>query len=179
MPSHMDNCRNGILVHKAQRLISIVASDVFSIPTLYKEQIDILVKLSMMKFKDSPSVPGPLLFVKATGGGKYLVRDIYLVMFHGVSFTIFPLLALGADQTSKVGTKSIQISGDVLAVHLDEIHNALDQHCTIKSILALPLNTRKTIMIFSSPQKIVNDKAWLGLLIFFDRNRAFETCVGR
>ena len=160
----MDNHHDGLLAHKAQRLISIVASDVFSISTLYKEQMDALVKLSMMNFKDSSSVPVPLLFVKVTGSDKYLVRGIHLVMFRGVSLTSIPLLALGADQTSKVGTKSIQISGGVLAIHLDKIHNSLDQHRIIKSILVLPPNTRKTIMIFSSPQKIVNDKAWLGLL---------------
>ena len=77
----MDDLTNRLLVHKAQRLISIVASDVFAIPLLYKEQMDVLVKLAMMKFRESPSVPAPLLFVKATGGGKSLVRDIHSVMF--------------------------------------------------------------------------------------------------
>ena len=49
------------------------------------------------------------------------------MMFRGVPLTIVPLFALGADQTSKVSTKSIQTSGDVLAIHLDEIHNLSDQ----------------------------------------------------
>ena len=139
----MDDLTNRLLVHKAQRLISIVAADVFAIPSLYKEQMDVLVKLAMMKFRESPSVPAPLLFVKATGGGKSLVRDIHSVMFRGVSLTIVPLLALGADQTSKVTTKSIQTFGDVLAVYLDEIHNLSDQQGLVKSILSLPLYTKK------------------------------------
>ena len=160
----MDNQHDALLVHKAQRLISIVASDIFAVTTLYKEQMDVLVKLALMKFRESSVVPAPLLFVKATGGGKSLVRDIHSVMFRGVSLTIVPLLALGADQTSKVITKTIQTSGDVLAVHLDEIHNMSDQQRLVESILALPLATRKTIMIFSSPQKIVNDKIWMGFL---------------
>jgi len=75
-----------------------------------------------------------------------------------------PLLALGADQTTKVCTKSIQTSGDVLAIHLDEVHNSSDQLRIVQSILALPSSTRKTIMLFSSPQKIVNDKTWMGFL---------------
>ena len=44
----MDDLTNRLLVHKAQRLISIVASDVFAIPLLYKEQMDVLVKLAMI-----------------------------------------------------------------------------------------------------------------------------------
>ena len=105
-------------------------------------------------------------------------------MFRGVLLTIVPLLALGADQTSKVVTKSIQNSGDVLAVHLDEIHNLSDQERLIKSILLLPLNPRKTIMLLSLPQKIVNDKIWmvsikkiienrLLILVFVDEVRLF------
>ena len=66
----MNNQHNGILVPKAQRLISILASDVFAISTLYSEQMDALVKLALMKFRESLVVPAPLLFVKATGGGK-------------------------------------------------------------------------------------------------------------
>ena len=79
----MDDLTNRLLVHKAQRLISIVASDVFAIPLLYKYQMDVLVKLAMMKFRESPAVPTPLLLVKAAGGGKYLVRDIHSEMFRG------------------------------------------------------------------------------------------------
>ena len=147
----MDNRHDGLLVHKAHRLISVVALDVFSISALYKEQMDVLVKSALMKFRDSSVAPAPPLFVKATGGGKSLVRDIHSVMFRGVSLAIVPLLALGADQTSKVSSKSIHTSGDVLAVHLDKIYNASDQHPLVNSILALLFYTRKTIMIFSSP----------------------------
>ena len=149
----MNNQDDVLLVHKAQQLISIVASDVFVISILYSEQMDVLAKLVLMKFRESSAVPAPLLFIKATGGGKLLVRNIHLVMFRGVSVTIIPLLTLGADQMSKISTKSIQTSGDVLAVHLDKIHNPSDQQRIIESILALPLNTQKTIMIFLSPQK--------------------------
>ena len=80
-----------------------------------------------MKFRESNTSPSPLLFVKSIGGGKSLVRDMNLVMFCGVSLTIVPFLALGADQASKVCTKANQTSGDVLAVHLSKIHNSSDQ----------------------------------------------------
>ena len=52
----MDNQHDGLLVHKAQRLISIVASDVFAVTKLYKEQMDVLVKLALMNFRESSVV---------------------------------------------------------------------------------------------------------------------------
>ena len=127
--ANINNQHDILMLNKAQRLITIVASDVFGVSSLYTEQMDILTKLALMKFRDSHTIPAPILFVKATGGGKSLVRDIHSVMFRGVSLTIVPLLALGADQTSKIGTKSIQTSGDVLAVHLDSryITRSLDR----------------------------------------------------
>ena len=87
-----------ILSHKTQRLILISALNVFGISTLYKLQMDVCVKLVMMKFRDLSTVLAPDLFVKKTGGGKTLVRDIYSVMIHGVSLTFVLLLALGADR---------------------------------------------------------------------------------
>ena len=78
--------------------------------------MDVLTKLAMMKFRDPPTFPTHILFVKATDGGKSLVRDINLVMFRGVSLTIVPLLVLGADQTLKVSTKSIQTFSDVTSL---------------------------------------------------------------
>lgn len=65
-----------------------------------------------------------------------------------------PLLALGGGSNFKGFAPSLYIqSGDVLAVHLDEIHNASDQQRLIDSILTLPLNARKIIVLLSSPQK--------------------------
>ena len=85
-----------------------------------------LLRLAMINFRKKSTAPAPILFVKTTGGGKSLVRDIHLVVFHGVSLTIVPPPALGVDQTSNVCNKSIQNSGDVLAIHLEEIHNVSD-----------------------------------------------------
>ena len=99
--------------------------------------MDDLTKLVMMKFRGSPTVFAPIFLVKATSGGKSLVRDIFSMMFRGVSLTIVHLLALVVDQTSKVSTNSIKNSSDQLAVHLDEVHNALDKHYLVYSILAL------------------------------------------
>ena len=157
----MNHQHGELLVHKVQQLISIVALNVFGVSTFYKEQINVLVKLVMINFRDSPSIPAPVIFVTAIGSGKSLVRDIHFVMFHGVILAIVSLFTLGTYQTPKVSAKSIHNSGNVLAVHLDEIHTASNKQRLVDSILALPVNMLKTIMLFSLPQKIVNDKAWM------------------
>ena len=56
--------------------------------------------------------------------------------------------------------KATQTSGDVLSIHLDEVHSPMGKRKLITSILALPSYTRKTVVLFTSPQKIVNDKEW-------------------
>ena len=78
---HMDEVSNILLVHTTQRLILIVASDVFSVSTLNKEQMEVLLRLAMMKFQETPVVPASILLVKATVGEKSLVPDINYVIF--------------------------------------------------------------------------------------------------
>ena len=63
------------LSSEARRLSSIVVKYVFSADLLHDDQLEILERLALMKFKQSPVKPAPLLFVKATGGGKSMVRD--------------------------------------------------------------------------------------------------------
>ena len=92
------------------------------------------------------------------------MRDICVGMFCGVSLTIVPLFVLGAELTLKDSTKSIQTSCDTLTVHLDEIYNRFNKQRLVNSFLVLPVDTQKTIMLLSLPQKIVNDKVWMGFL---------------
>ena len=49
-------------------------------------------------------------------------------------------------------------SDDFLPTYLDEVHSPADKKKLINSILALPTDNRKTVMLFESPRKIVNDK---------------------
>ena len=111
-----------------------------------------LVRLAMMTFIDLNYVPAPLLFVKATGVGKSLVRDIHSVMFRCISLTIVLLLVLGAEQSSNLLVKTTQTLADVLSICLDKVHSQMDNWKLITSILVLPSYTRKTVMLFTSPQ---------------------------
>ena len=109
-----------------------------------------------MKFKASPLKPSSLLFVHPTGGGKSLVRDVHSTLFRGVSLNIVPVLSLGADLSLKVREKASQGCGCVVSIHLDEIQNKQDAERIIHSVEALPIATKKTIMLFASPQVLVD-----------------------
>ena len=132
-----------IIYENARRLCRIAAQDVFDIDDLYPRQLDVMVRLYMMKVKVSPIEPAPLLFVKPTGGGKSLVRDVNSVMFRGVALTIVPILALGADQSVNVRTNANQLCGDVLSLHIDEVRDEGQTKQIVKLIKDLPQDTEK------------------------------------
>jgi len=148
------------LKSRARILSQTVAKDVFGISPLYPAQLDVLAQLAMMQFKLSSCKPSPLLFVHQTGGGKSLVRDVYSVLFRGVSLTIVPVLFLGADLTVKVRDKVSQARGRVISIHLDEITDERDASSIVRSTLALLNDTKKTIMLFASPQTIIDKPYW-------------------
>ena len=81
-------------------------------------------------------------------------------MFRGISLTIATFLALGAEKIAKVKTNASQTFSDMLSAYLDEVYSSMDKQLLIKSIKSLPKDTNKTIIIFTSPQKIANDKEW-------------------
>ena len=110
-------------VSAARETSVIVARDVFGINQLYQQQLDVLVRLFLIQSANSTYISGPVFFVKPTGGGKSLVRDIHGVVVRGITLTIVPLLSLGADQAQKLRTNAIQNCGDILTYHLDEIKN--------------------------------------------------------
>jgi len=152
MQSQLQSC--------AERLSIRVARDVFSIHPLYPAQVDVLSRLALMKFKESTLKPSSVLFVHPTGGGKSLVRDVHSALFRGVSLTIVPVLALGADLSIKVREKASQGCGRVVSIHLDEIRNIVDAKIMIDSIENLSLDTQKTIMLFASPQALIDKPYW-------------------
>ena len=91
-----------ILAIHARRLSKIVACDVFNTPTLYPDQLRVLERLALMKFKFSSIQPSPALFIQPTGGGKSLIRDVHYVLLCGVSLMIVPIFSLDVDQKRKV-----------------------------------------------------------------------------
>ena len=148
------------LPSRAAAISRLVAKNVFNIDDLYPPQVDVLTRLALMKFKDCPIKPSSVLFVHPTGGGKSLVRDVHSTIFRGISLTMVPVLSLGADLALKVRQKASQVCGRVSSIHIDEIQNLTDAKRIIDSIEALPLNTMKTVMLFASPQALVDKPYW-------------------
>jgi hypothetical protein len=72
--------------------------------------------------------------------------------------TITPLLSLGADQEEKLSLRAKHTAGTVFAVHLDEVQLLLDQQVLINNLKIIPQDGHTTILLFSSPQAILNKK---------------------
>ena len=73
----------------------------------------------MTKSRHSEGIhPAPVFLCHPTGGGKLLVRYTFGAALGGVVWCISPLLALGADQASKL-TAQCQ-DPNVVAIHIDE-----------------------------------------------------------
>ena len=141
MSIYGDNTR---LQTRVRILSQIFAKDVFCISSLYPAQLNVLEILTMMQFKLST----PLLFVRPTGGGKSLVRDVYSVLFRGVSLTIVPVLSLGSDLAVNVWDKSSHSTcGCVISIHLEEITNESDVSSIIRSTLALPNDKKDSYVV--------------------------------
>ena len=113
-----------------------------------------------MRFTTSDIKPSSLLFIHPTGGGKSLVRDVYSVIFRGVSLCIVPILSLGSDQKVKINIKANQNYGRIIPIHIDEIRDVTQALAFIKEILGLPIDTTKTIILFASPQSITSKPYW-------------------
>ena len=88
------------------------------------------------------------------------MRDVHSTLFRGVFLTIVPVLSLGADFSLKVRQKASQGYGYVVSIHLDEVQNVVDTKRIIDSVEALLLDTKKTIMLFTSPQTLADKPYW-------------------
>ena len=88
------------------------------------------------------------------------MRDVYSVLFRGVTLTIVPILSLGFNQKVKLQKKAVQSYGRIIPIHLDEILDIAKAKLIIADILKLPSNTTKSIIIFVSPQCLTTKLHW-------------------
>jgi superfamily II DNA helicase RecQ len=116
-------------------------------------QLDVITHLLIMVIPGSGVPSALVLLVRPAGGGKSSVRGVYSVINGGISLTITQLLALGADQDK------------VALVHLNELRTKSDQQGLVNMIKALPDDSHTTVLLFSSPQAILNKWfLWLELI---------------
>jgi superfamily II DNA helicase RecQ len=133
--------------------------------TPYPWQLDVLTHLLCMPIPDSGIFAAPVLLVLPTGGSKSSIHDVYSVMNSGVSLTITLLLALGADQDENISTRAKQTTGTVVSVHLDELRTPVDQAALVTMTKALPDDSHTLVLLFSSPQAILNKSfLWIDVI---------------
>jgi superfamily II DNA helicase RecQ len=100
--------------------------------------------------------PGPVLLCHPTGGGKSLVRDTFAVAYGGITWCISPLLSLAADQVTKLQQQAALSS--IVAIHLEkhtQDASKLRQLCL--QLASIPNSSSSTIIVFSSPQFLVDN----------------------
>jgi superfamily II DNA helicase RecQ len=167
-----------LYLQRCSEFASYYMKEVFG-TTPYPWQLQVMAHLCCMGIPDSKIDPAPVLLVRPTGGGKSSVRDVYSIMNGGFSLTITPLLSLGADQESKITLKARQTTGNVISVHLDEIRSPADQNTLVTMLKAIPPDGHTTVLLFSSPQAILNkDFPWSAFIDWMIlNNRLTMVCV--
>ena len=65
------------------------------------------------------------------------MREVLSVMFHGVSLTVVPILSLGADQKQQIQKKAVQMYGQIIAIHIDEVRYKTQSQNIIEGVVKL------------------------------------------
>jgi hypothetical protein len=125
----------------------------------YDWQIGVGAHVNKMTSPGSDIDPAPIFLCQPTGGGKSLVRDGFVTAQGGITWSISPLLSLGANQEAKINEKAIQGLNQVIkAIHLDNYRKPEEQKGIAERLSKLGKDSRVTIIILSSPQVIRDSK---------------------
>jgi superfamily II DNA helicase RecQ len=115
-------------------------------------QEDILCHLLKMASPRHSISPAPTFLCQPTGGGKSLVRDVFASGRGGVTWCIGPLLALGADQESKINKRSLSNDGKTFAIHLDEYRTESQLLGIWKELKQYSRDLDLAVVVLTSPQ---------------------------
>ncbi len=127
----------------------------------YEWQVDAVSHWLRMAMWPSRFQPMPVLMVRPTGGGKSATRDVTALLLGScVVLTIVPLLSLGADQTLKIKRYENLYNLPVTPIHIDEHKLPSERDRIIKWILDPPSGATETVLLFASPQAIVQSGSW-------------------
>jgi ATP-dependent DNA helicase RecQ len=94
------------------------------------------------------------LCVRPTGGGKTLVFTTNAATLKGITLCIVHLLSLGSDQVNKLISSTQSSDKIITAIHLDEVPISLQGK--LLTYLHKYDAKRKTLIIFASPQSLLN-----------------------
>lgn len=85
--------------------------------------------------------------------------DCFVTAQGGITWSVSPLLSLGANQEAKINEKAIQGPNQVIkAIHLDNYRKPEEQKGIAERLTKLGKDSRVTIIILSSPQVIRDSK---------------------
>jgi superfamily II DNA helicase RecQ len=114
--------------------------------------------------KDSPT---PFLLCQNTGGGKSLARDSAAVILQGLTLVVTPLLALGADQCTKLSCMippAMKQKEQLRTYHLDDlVPDSNEFKALVCALKQFKSEDEKTIILFTSPQ-MLQSETWLPLI---------------
>ena len=126
--------------------LSACVRHVFGVPSLRPRQVEEATKIIFEK-----KCRCRLLVVDRTeGGGKSLILHTVAVCVGGVSLVLVSLLALMADQLSRIQSAS-QRHGLVWVVHLDEVPDSLVRSSLLPKMTALDKGGADTLLLYCSP----------------------------
>jgi superfamily II DNA helicase RecQ len=126
--------------------------------TPFAWQDDILCHLLKMASACHSVAPAPTFLCQPTGGGKSLVRDVFASGRGGVTWCIGPLLALGADQESKINKRSLSNNGKTFAIHLDEYRTESQLLGIWKELKEFTRQSELAVVMLTSPQILCNSE---------------------
>ena len=104
----------------------------------------------------------PLFICQPTGGSKSLVRDVFAVAVAGIIINIAPLLSLNADQNNKLKSKAR--CRNIHSFHLHEYNENCQIDRIIEFLLNYPKNSPVCVLLFVSPQRIVEYPQYTNLV---------------
>jgi hypothetical protein len=96
-----------VVASLCKRLVSLSTEENFGLEA-YDWQIQVGAHMNKMTCPASGISPAPIFLCQPTGGGKSLVRDGFAAGQGGITWSISPLLSLGADQETKINEKAIK-----------------------------------------------------------------------
>ena len=128
-------------------------------PSLRPRQDEAITRIAF-----DPRSGGKLIVVDRTGGAKSLVLAMTAIVVGGVTIVIVPLLALMADQRTRLNA-AVQQYGAVSAIHLDETSTDDLNKKIIPKMDALSRDLSSTIIFLTSPPYLARTKDFRDALL--------------
>ena len=129
-------------------------------------QIIVLCKLIKMLLGYTPITP--VFMCQPTSGGKLIVWDTYAVAVGGITINIVSLLSLNVDQHNKLQTS--KKCDNIYSIHLDEYNERNEVNAIVEMLKSIPENSPVSIVLFSSPQRLVDFKQYRDIILILMRN---------